>query len=407
MAKQPKIRYKSFTEEWEEAPLNNYLMVSNERNNNNRYTAQDIQSVSGEYGVVNQIEFQGRSFAVASLLNSRVIHKGEITYTKSPLKLSPYGIIKANKSVTGIVSALYGVYKVKKGDPNFIQDYFDLLARLNGYLRPLVNNGAKNTLLITDEDAISGNVVFPKADEQQAISKLFSHISTTILRREDELEKLKNIKRALLEKLFPQDGQSVPAIRFKGFEMEWDSVFVTDLLAERDEQYPQNSDFPLMAFVANYGIVPKGERYDRSALIKDSINKPYKRTMYGDFIYSSNNLESGSIGMNYYGNASISPVYSIFAPKEKNNSIFLGVRLSMPDIIHQMVLKRQGVVYGQWKIHESEFLSIPVSVPRIDEQNKIASAIDRLLTIISLRERQLTLLKHSKQALLEQMFVNE
>ena len=68
MAKQPKIRYKSFTDEWEEAPLNNYLMVSNERNNNNRYTAQDIQSVSGEYGVVNQIEFQGRSFAEASLL---------------------------------------------------------------------------------------------------------------------------------------------------------------------------------------------------------------------------------------------------------------------------------------------------------------------------------------------------
>ena len=69
-----------------------------------------------------------------------------------------------------------------------------------------------------------------------------------------------------------------------------------------------------MAFIANQGVAPKGERYDRSALVHDETGKKYKKTEFGDFIYSSNNLETGSIGLNKYGNACISPVYSIFKP---------------------------------------------------------------------------------------------
>lgn len=407
MANKPNIRFKGFTDEWKKAPLSDYLVVSSERNINNQYTAEDVQSVSGEYGVVNQIEFQGRSFAGTSLLGYRVIHHGEIAYTKSPLKQSPYGIIKANKIEAGIVSSLYGVYKVKNGYANFIQDYFDLLSRLNGYLRPLVNKGAKNTLLITDEDAISGDVIFPNEAEQKEVSKIIESISASITQREKELEKLKNIKRALLEKLFPQNGSKVPALRFKEFAEEWEDCKISDILVERNEQAPQNEDYPLMAFVAHYGIVSKGERYDRSALIKDSANKPYKRTRLGDFIYSSNNLDTGSIGMNRYGNASISPVYSIFLCRREDNPFFVSTRLSMPDVIHSMVLCRQGVTYGQWKIHESDFLDISVHIPKNKEQQKLGLFISKLDELFSLREKQLTLLKHTKQALLEQMFVNE
>ena len=81
---------------------------------------------------------------------------------------------------------------------------------------------------------------------------------------------------------------------------------------ERNEQAPMSDEYPLMAFIANEGVAPKGERYDRSSLVNDTVGKLYKKTEFGDFIYSSNNLETGSIGLNKYGNASISPVYSIF-----------------------------------------------------------------------------------------------
>ncbi len=195
-----------------------------------------------------------------------------------------------------------------------------------------------------------------------------------------------------------------PKIRFKGFTEEWKEKKISDLLLERIDMAPQNDAYPLMAFVANKGIVSKGDRYDRSALIKDAVNKPYKRTSYGDFIYSSNNLDAGSIGMNFYGNASISPVYSIFSPKGDGNPYYLGVRLAMPDIIREMVRCRQGVVYGQWKIHENEFLDISVKMPKPDEQEAISKIIIDLSTTISQREKELEKLKNIKRALLEKLF---
>ena len=70
------------------------------------------------------------------------------------------------------------------------------------------------------------------------------------------------------------------------------------MLEERNEQAPMSEDYPLMAFIANQGVTQKGERYDRSALVNDETGKKYKRTEFGDFIYSSNNLETGSIGLN-------------------------------------------------------------------------------------------------------------
>ena len=96
-------------------------------------------------------------------------------YTKSPLKVNPYGIIKTNKGKTGIVSVLYGVYHVyENAYAPFIQIYFAQHARLNNYLRPLVNKGAKNTLLISDEEALGGNVIFPTTyNEQKLIGEYF------------------------------------------------------------------------------------------------------------------------------------------------------------------------------------------------------------------------------------------
>ena len=139
-------------------------------------------SVSGEVGVVNQIEFQGRSFAGASVSNYGVVETGDVVYTKSPLRANPYGIIKANKGKSGIVSTLYAVYKTIQGTANadFIECYFDLDDRLNMYLKPLVNIGAKHDMKVTDENALKGGVLFPSYEEQCQIADFFSRLDTLI-----------------------------------------------------------------------------------------------------------------------------------------------------------------------------------------------------------------------------------
>ena len=160
------------------------------------------------------------------------------------------------------------------------------------------------------------------------------------------------------------------------------------MLIERNQQAPMSDEYPLMAFIANEGVAPKGERYDRSALVTDTVNKLYKKTEKGDFIYSSNNLETGSIGLNKYGKACISPVYSIFEPTGIADSDFLGRRLVRKDFINAMVKWRQGVIYGQWRIHESDFLKIEIPVPSVEEQRKIGAYLDQLDNLITLHQRQ-------------------
>ena len=168
----------------------------------------------------------------------------------------------------------------------------------------------------------------------------------------------------------------------------WEQRKVGELLVERNEQAPMSEEYPLMAFVANVGIVPKGDRYDRSSLVSDTENKFYKKTYFDDFIYSSNNLETGSIGLNKYGKASISPVYSIFQSTIIANSNFLGQRLVRKDFINAMVKWRQGVIYGQWRIHESDFVKIEIPVPAIEEQNEIGSFLNSLDNLITLHQRK-------------------
>ena len=200
----PEIRFKGFSGEWEKAKLSTFLEVSEEKNSDNFYGIEDVLSVSGDYGVVNQIEFQGRSFAGASVAGYGVAETGDVIYTKSPLKSNPYGIIKTNKGKPGIVSVLYGVYHPIKGrnDSSFVQTYFESDARLNNYLRVLINKGSKNTLLISDEDALRGEVCFPSYEEQQRLSSFFTSLDNLINDEVNYIDQLTRVKSTLLQKMF-------------------------------------------------------------------------------------------------------------------------------------------------------------------------------------------------------------
>ena len=166
---------------WEQRKLIDYLEVSKLKNKDETYGKEDVLSVSGDYGVVNQIEFQGRSFAGVSVAPYGVVDTGDVIYTKSPLKSNPYGIIKTNKGKPGIVSTLYAVYKpLDNVYPEFIQIYFEQDARMNNYMHPLVNKGAKNDMKVSDENALNGEVCFPNRDEQITISALFANLDYLI-----------------------------------------------------------------------------------------------------------------------------------------------------------------------------------------------------------------------------------
>ena len=199
----PRVRFKGFEGEWEKVTLGDCLIINNERNQNNAYGINDVLSVSDEVGVVNQIKLLGRSYAGKSVSNYRVLKTNQIVYTKSPLKSKPYGIIKVNKSSVGIVSVLYAVYDAKENVcPDYIHYYFDPTHRINNYLLPLINKGAKNTMNISDEMALTGYICIPSYEEQQHIADYFTSLDSQITLQTQRLEKLKQIKSACLDKMF-------------------------------------------------------------------------------------------------------------------------------------------------------------------------------------------------------------
>ena len=178
---EPEIRFEGFTDPWEQRKLNEYLETSREKNESCRFDKDDVLSVSGDYGIVNQIEFQGRSYAGASVANYGVVHKGDVVYTKSPLRSNPYGIIKTNRGNDGIVSTLYAVYHpAERTHPDFVEVYFEQNARMNNYMAPLVSKGAKNDMKVSAENALKGAVIFPEIEEQEVIASYFSQLDHLI-----------------------------------------------------------------------------------------------------------------------------------------------------------------------------------------------------------------------------------
>jgi len=199
----PEIRLDGFEGEWEINKLNKYLTVSKMKNNQQKFGKEDVLSVSGEVGIVNQIQFQGRSFAGVSVEMYSIVDTGNIVYTKSPLKANPYGIIKTNYGIPGIVSTLYAVYLPNENVfPGFVDRYFENDLRLNSYLKPLVNKGAKNDMKVSDENALLGNVIFPKLEEQVAISDYFTNLDKFIQSHKDKISQLETLKKKLLQEMF-------------------------------------------------------------------------------------------------------------------------------------------------------------------------------------------------------------
>lgn len=249
---------------------------------------------------------------------------------------------------------------------------------------------------------IVGNqsVAFPTTSEQERIANFFSELDTAITLHEEKKHQLERLKSDLLQKMFA-DKSGYPAVRFEGFDEMWEYCKLEEVFVERNQKGVADANYPLCSFIAHKGVVPK-DKYDRSFLVK-SDGKKYKRTELNDFIYSSNNLETGSIGLNKFGRATISPVYSIFMVK--GDSDFIAGLASTPRFIYEMIRFRQGVVYGQWRIHESDFLKIKYYIPQVTEQEKIGNLLSKLTRAIILHDRKSKLLLRVKQSLLQKMFI--
>ena len=375
----PQIRFKGFTDPWEQRELWNYTIWDKKFNGVDSYKQpkiikypyvladvfNDIEDSSGDVRLLSTgayIGYTTKEKAGANLCNGEIVAipwggVANVKYFKGFFVTADNRIATSNN--TEKLSNRY-LHRWMESNLKQIQDTY----RGASIQHPSMN------------DILSLQIHIPTIQEQEEISNVIDRLDNLIT-----LHQCKDF--CYFNQYVCENRMLKTHIR----TITWEQCKVYDLLNERNEQAPMSKEFPLMAFIANEGVAPKGDRYDRSSLVNDTENKLYKKTKKGDFIYSSNNLETGSIGLNNYGNASISPVYSIFYPTELADSEFIGRRFIRKDFINEMVKWRQGVIYGQWRIHESDFLKIEISTPSVLEQQRIGVLLKNIDNLITLHLR--------------------
>ena len=354
--------------------MSHYLDVSTEKNVDNNYTKDDVLSVSGDYGIVNQIEFKGRSFAGESVSYYGIVKSGDVVYTKSPLNSNPFGIIKANKGKAGIVSTLYAIYHPKNNVvSNFIQNYFEQNARVNNYLHPLVNKGAKNDMKVSSENALKGIVVFPGLYEQTIISSMFAKLDNIItLHQREYFSQFENINRHAYPWEQRKLGDLSSSFEYglnaaaKKYDGENKYIRITDIDDDSRE------------FV----------RTDLSSPDTDLSNAENYRLSEGDILFART---GASVGKSYIYRISDGLVYYAgFLIKARIKNFF------NPEFVFQNTLKTDyerfikvtSIRSGQPGVNAQEYAQYEIMVPSRLEQDKVSTYMNKLDNLITLHQRE-------------------
>src|SRR5690554_2094317 len=225
----PEIRFEGFEGEWEKKHLKDISFKVTEKNAPIKYT--ETFTNSAEYGIITQSDYFDNEISNSNNIDRYyIVENDDFVYNPRISSFAPVGPINRNRlGRTGIISPLYTVFRTQIVDTPYLEQFFKTnlwhtFMRLNG------DTGARSDRFsIKDSLFFEMPVPFPEIEEQSQIGTFFQNLDQQITLEQQKHEKLISLKKAMLEKMFPKEGASVPEIRFEGFEGEWEEVRLGDL----------------------------------------------------------------------------------------------------------------------------------------------------------------------------------
>ena len=393
----PPLRFPEFSGEWRYLPLNEYLYENKERNKTGFFNKTSVLSVSGDFGVINQIQLLGRSFAGKSVLDYHVVRHGNIIYTKSPLKDFPYGIVKMNEGADGIVSTLYAVYNVRiNASGKFIESYFALPRRANKYFKPIVRIGAKHDMKISNTEAIANIVCFPQYVEQQKIAKFLALIGTRISTQNKIIEKLQSLIKGIVVSHYSTIAHAIK-VKIRDLGEAYSTMVMSKEQLTNDgnlcvfygelftlygcviDEVKSRTSLEIVSSTLSHGrdlLFPASTTVDAVSLIAPSALMQKGIILGGDMFGIKVSEAYNPIYLSYY--------FNYIANKR------LAKYAKGTTIIH---------------LHYNDIANVTIELPNIEEQDKIVSTILRYSTKLSIEKNILEKLSDLKQYLLKQLFI--
>ncbi len=382
---------------WERTPLSKVLV---ERTEQKGKTDVEIYSVAVNKGVVNQVEHLGRSYAAEDTSNYNLVSFGDIVYTKSPTGDFPYGIVKQSHVKQDVaVSPLYGVYKPGNFYLGlFLDYYFQSHINANNYLKKIVNKGAKNTILVSNQVFLHNCILLPNdVTEQQKIVEILMTQDKVIALKEKLLEAKKKQKKWLMQKFL--------------MNQNWQKVKLEELF-NRLLRKNVVGNGNVLTISANHGLISQESYFKKSIASSDLSN--YFLLYKGDFAYNksySENYPYGAIKrLDKYEMGVVSPLYICFTPTFSNKCPEFYMHYFESLLLDREIkaISQEGARnHGLLNIAIDDFFSMGIPFPPVESQQKIAQQLSVADKEIELLAKDLELQKSLKQYLMQQLLTGK
>ena len=410
----PDIRFKGFEKEWKTYILSS---IGNFRSNGvdkKIYNDEQIVNLLNYMDVYNYRKITSKNCidlmkvsATKKQIKDCNIIKGDIFFTPSSETPDEIGYVMSIEETLPNTCYSYHLMRFRPFDRILYLSFADYCFSSN-YFRGQMKFKAKGVqrFILSKPDFESLEALLPSYEEQETITCLFKAIDNVINDCKKKIASLKQLKSACLISMFPQQGETVPRVRFKGFDGEWKNIKLKDILVERHEMSTITFFLPQLSFTISEGVIkPENRKTNkRDFLIKDKKNKKYIVTKIGDIIYNPANVVFGAIHRNNLCDGVVSPIYKIFYSEEDTKFVECIVR--NPAFINKLTLYTEGTVTKLKTLKPESFLDMGVCITNDKaEQHQIASYFRNLDIQISEQEKRLEKLKQIKAACLDKMFV--
>ena len=410
--KKPALRFKGFTDPWEQRKLGDAFerVVRKNTNNESRLPL----TISAQDGLVDQITYFNNRVASRDVSNYYLVYNGEFAYNKSTSDGYPFGAVKRlDWYEKGVLSTLYIVFALKhpeKDDSDFMTVFYDT-DRWHRGVAERAAEGARNhgLLNISADDFFDIDTTMPEDKvEQEKIGRLLKKLDTLITLHQRKYEKLVNIKKSMLDKMFPQNGASMPEIRFKGFTDPWEQRKLAEIANfSKGVGYSKNDLCEEGTPIILYGrLYTKNETsiFDVDTFVKENAGSVYSKG--GEVIVPASGETAEDISI---ASVVVKPGIllggdlNIVSPTTEYDSAFLALTISSGAAHKYLSSLAQGksVVH----LHNADIQSVSAKFPTKREQEKIHLLFGKIDTLITLHQRKLEKLQNIKKACLEKMFV--
>ena len=405
----PQLRFSGFDDDWEEKKLGE-IVTEVKRKADSNSTA-PIMMISATQGFINQSEKYSADNAGSSLKNYTLLKKGELSYNHGYSKTRNFGSCFTLGIDEARIPFVYHSFSLDSDDPSFFGKYLNS-GLFDKELKKRVASTARmdGLLNISFDEYVSLIVKKPTLAEQQKIGAFLSHVDSLIQAKTKKLESLKAVKKSLLQKCFPKDGEKVPEMRFAGFSGDWEEKKLGDMgttftgLSGKSKEDFGYGNARYLTYISVY----KNEISSIEGTDKINIDNSQNTLKYGDILFTTSSEIPEEVGLS-----------SVWLGNEDNiylNSFCFGYRLrDNIDLLYmayllrsfyvrpQIILLAQGI--SRYNISKYKVMDVKVLLPSLTEQQKIGQFFAKYDSLISTQQKEIDKLKDIKKSLLQKMFV--